>query len=122
MEFEKLAVEVNAAKAGLTEVDPPTLKGESGVQHRFNLLFSDGNSTYAFDFYERVTEIQVIRSYVKKFDTGSSVGIVCLSGKVTEGAEALAGSYGMSIAGRGEIESFFTKAPTTRGDRHSRSS
>lgn len=110
MEFEKLAVEVSAARAGLTEVRPPVLTGQSGIRHRFNLLFSDGRSSYAFDFYEEVTEIQVVRSYAKKFDTGSSVGIVCLSGSVAEGAAALAGSYGMGILGPAEIELFFARA------------
>lgn len=109
MEFEKLAVEVSAVRAGLVEIKPPTLSGRSGVQHRFSLLFSDGAKTYAFDFYERVTELQVIRSFAKKFDTGAFVGIVCLSGSTTDGAGALAGSYGMRVVGPEEIESFLTE-------------
>ena len=109
MEFEKLAVEVSATRAGLAEIKPPTMAGVSGVQHRFSLLFSDGDSRYAFDFYERVTEAQVIRSYAKKFDTKSSVAIVSLSGEVTDAAAALARSYGISIAGPDDIESFFRK-------------
>ena len=119
MEFEKLAVEVSANRAGLAEVRPPVLKGESGVQHRFSLLFSDGSSNYALDLYERVSEVQVVRSYAKKFDTRSSVGIISLGGSVTEAAVALARSYGMRIAGPAEIDSFFTKTSVAHRDRSS---
>ncbi|MDG7007310.1 MAG: hypothetical protein JRN06_03575 [Nitrososphaerota archaeon] len=122
MEFEKLAVEVSATRAGLAEVRPPVLKGESGALHRFSLLFSDGRCSNALDFYEQATETQVVRSFAKKSDTRSSVGIVCLGGSVTEAAAALARSYGMRIAGLAELESFFTRAPAAPPDGRSRSS
>jgi hypothetical protein len=114
MEFEKLAIQVSATNAGLKAVTPPVLKGESGVVHRFTLLFSDRGSSYALDFYERVTEIEIIRSYTKGFDTKASVAVVCLSGNTTEKARTLARSYRMLILGPENTEGFFAteKAPS----------
>jgi hypothetical protein len=116
MEFEKLAIQVSATNAGLKPVTPPMLKGESGVVHRFTLLFSDSGSSYALDFYEKVTEVEVIRSYVKGFDTKASVAVVCLSGNTTEEARTLARTYGVLILGPENTEGFFAteKAPSPR--------
>lgn len=107
MEFEKLALEVSAIKAGLTPVTPHVLQGDSGLEHRFGLVFTDGSRNYAFDFYENVTDIEVVRSYAKKFDVRTSVNIICTSGNVTELARKLALSYDMSILGPGSAKTFF---------------
>jgi hypothetical protein len=111
MEYEKLALEVGAIKAGLTPIAPPIVQGDSGVSHRFTLLFSVGNRLYGFDFYEEVTEIEVVRSYAKKFDSRASVNLVCTSGKMTEGAKTLAVSYDMRILGPKAAETFFVFEP-----------
>jgi hypothetical protein len=108
MEFEKLALEVSAMKAGLTAVSPHVLQGGSGVEHRFDLLFSDGERYHAFDFYNTVTDVEVVKSYVKKFDVGASVNIVCPSDRVTPGARSLAQGYNIRLLHRGSVESFFT--------------
>lgn len=97
MEYEKLALKIGAVKAGLAPVSPPVLKGSSGVEHRFTLLFSRGATLYGFDFYESVTEVDVIKSYIKKYDSRAVVNMVCLSEKTPETAGRLAIEYGMRI-------------------------
>jgi len=116
MEFEKLALEVSAAKAGLKPVSPNVLRGDSGIDHRVSLLFTDGAKLYGFDFYEKVTEIEVVRSYAKKFDSRAAINMVCLSGEVTPGARELAKEYGMKVLSPRAAETFFvfeqlSKAP-----------
>ena len=49
MEFEKLALEVSASRAGLKLVPFPVLAGDSGVEHRFTMLFSSEGMLYGFD-------------------------------------------------------------------------
>jgi hypothetical protein len=107
MEFEKLALEVSAAKAGLKPVTPRVFKGDSGIEHRVNLLFTDGTRFYGFDFYDSVTEIEVLRSFAKKFDSKVPINIVCMSGEVTMGARELAKSYGMKVLSPTAAETFF---------------
>ena len=107
MEFEKLALEVGAIKAGLNPVTPHVIQGATGIDHRFNLVFSDGTRAYAFDFCDRVTEIEVVKSYAKKLDTGASVNIVCTSGEITARARELAVSYDMRIITSRAVETFF---------------
>jgi hypothetical protein len=107
MELEKLALEVSAAAAGLKPVSPRTLRGDSGIEHKVNLLFTDGSKLYGFDFYETVTEIEVLRSYAKKFDCKVSINMVCLSGEVTEGARRLASEYNMKVLSPKAAENFF---------------
>ncbi len=107
MEFEKLALEVSAAKAGLKPVSPQVLRGDSGIDHKVNLLFTDGARLYGFDFYESVTEIEVVRSFAKKFDCKVSINLVSLSGEVTKGAMALADGYAMKVLSPKAAESFF---------------
>jgi hypothetical protein len=97
MEFEKLSLEVSAAKAGLSAVNPHVLQGSSGVEHRFDLLFTDGSLNYAFDFYESLTEVEVLKSYAKKVDSECSVNIICPAGKAAKEAKKLAHSYNMRV-------------------------
>lgn len=107
MEFEKLALEVSAMKAGLKAVSPHVLQGGSGVEHRFDLLFSDGRRNYAFDFYESVSEVEVVKSYAKRFDAGAVVSIVSPTEGVTEEARRLALGYGIKIIAPDAARSFF---------------
>ena len=97
MGSEKLGLEVSAAKAGLAAVTPRALKGESGAEHRFDLLFSDGSRFYAFDIRKKVSDLAVVSAYAKKLDTGASVALVCPSEGVTDLARQLALSYGIEI-------------------------
>lgn len=107
MEFEKLALEVSALKAGLTEVTPHVLQGNSGVEHKFDMLFSDGARNYAFDFYEAVTDVEVVKSYAKKFDSGCHVSIISPGKGVTDAAKELALSYNMRILTPEAASTFF---------------
>lgn len=107
MEFEKLSLEVGALKAGLATVDPRVLQGVSGVEHRFDLLFTDGHSYFAFDFYESVTTMDVIRTFAKKFDSKATVNIVSRSGGADGDARSLAAAYGMRILTPDAVEGFF---------------
>lgn len=111
MEFEKLALEVSAIKAGLKPVSPHVLQGDSGVEHRFNLLFSDGVRHYAFDFYDSVTDVEVVKSYAKKFDSGCSVHIICPSDRVTDDARRLAQGYNMRLLSPEATATFFVLEP-----------
>ena len=111
MEFEKLALEVGAIRAGLTPVSPHVLQGDSGIEHRFDLLFTDGQRSYAFDFYEKVTDIEEEKSFAKKIDTNTSENIVCPRKDVTERASQLAMSYDMRILGSEATETFFALKP-----------
>ena len=107
MEFEKLALEVSALKAGLTSVNPRLLLGASGVEHRFDLLFTDGAHYYAFDFYDEVTDVEVVKSYAKEFDAGCLVSVVSPLGTVTDDAKALAISYNMRLLTPEAASTFF---------------
>lgn len=108
MEFEKLALEVGAVKAGLEPVIPRTVQGESGVVHSFNLLFSDGSRLHALDIYDSVTDIEVVKSYAKKLDTGCAVSVVCQAGRVTEDARRLAQSYDLPVLTPEVASKFFS--------------
>lgn len=119
MKFEGLALEVAAKNAGLLVVKPAVLHGKSGVDHKFDGLVSDGPRFYAFDFYESVTEMDVLRTYIKKYDTGASTSLVCVSGKVTPDARTLASEYGMEVLGPEELGPFFQPLATpTSGAGH----
>lgn len=109
MDFEKLALEVGAMKAGLEAVSPHVLQGGSGIRHRFDLLFADGSRYYGFDFYDHVSEVEVVKSYAKKFDAGAVVSLVSPADGVTEEARRLAYSYGIRIITPDEAGSFFAQ-------------
>src|SRR5271157_325869 len=109
MELERLSLRVAAAKAGLEVVDPPIAKGRSGVSHRFSFLATDGFHSFAFDFYDEVGEIEVLRTYVKSIDTGALTNVVCLSGIITEKAERAAEEYRMKVLGPSGLAKFFER-------------
>ena len=113
MEFEKLALEVSALKAGLTALSPHALQGSSGVEHKFDLLFTDGRHRYAFDFYEEVSEVEVVRSFAKKFDSGCTVNIVCPPGMATDEAQKLALFYNMRVLTPEAAPTFFALEKAT---------
>ncbi len=109
MKFEGLSLEVAAKNAGLLVVKPPVLRGKSGVDHRFDVLVSDGPRFYGFDFYESINEMDVLRSYIKKFDTSAVVGLVCGTGKVALEAGVLAKEYEMQVLPPDRLSGFFTR-------------
>ncbi|QQG49172.1 MAG: hypothetical protein HY247_02345 [archaeon] len=106
MELEKVALEVAATKAGLAVVKGAIVQGRSGVDHRFAVVVSDGVHSFAFDFYEGARDVDVLSTYVKKYDTGLETNIVS-SGKNTPLAATLAQEYGMKLVTPESVGSFF---------------
>ncbi len=107
MDFETLGLEVEAANAGLGVLKPPALRGRSGIDHRFSFIASDGLRVFAFDFYQEVRDVEVLRTYIKKYDTSASVQIVCLGKKPSDKALILAAEYGLGILEPEEMKGFF---------------
>jgi len=110
--FEKLALEVNAAASGLDVVKPAVLKGRSGTDQKFTFLATDGPVMYAFDIYPEVYEKEVMRTYLKKLDTGAETYIVCLQGRPTIEAAELARRYGIEVLGPGSVGDLFSSKIT----------
>jgi len=112
MYYEKLALEVGATVAGLDVVKPAVIRGESGAEQRFSFVAEDRGELYAFDIYTEVTEVDVLRTYVKKMDTGASAFIVCLSGRPDGKAKELARNYGIDVLSPMEVGDFFSSRIT----------
>jgi len=107
---ERLTLEVEAARLGWTVVKPPRVRGTSGVEHSFSFLATSGSIRYAFDVYDEVTEVEVLKSYSRKFDTGAIVNLVSSRGTISPEAQNLAKEYGMKILRSDEIAPFFRSA------------
>jgi hypothetical protein len=107
MYFELLSLEIHASMAGLKVGKPPVCKGESGVEHRFSFVASDGNMTYGFDIYNDVSQEEVIKTFAKKLDTKVYASVVSLRGRPNAEVAALADDYGITILGPADIETFF---------------
>jgi len=109
MYYEKLALEVGATVAGFTVVKPAVIRGASGVDHRFTFVASDGPSMYAFDVCADAGQVEILRTYIKKMDTGAKTYIVCLSGKANADTEEMAKSYGIDVLSPSEVGDFFSE-------------
>lgn len=107
MYYQRLSLEIIAAKLHWQIVNPPTLRGRSGVTHRFDFVAMDGQDMRVFDICEQLSETDVIRTYIKELDTGASAYIICLTEKITEGASKLASEYGLEVLRSDNIESTF---------------
>ena len=108
MYYEKLALEVGATVAGLDVVKPAVIRGESGLDQRFAFVAADGPEMYAFDIYTDVREAEILRTYVKKMDTGAKAFVVCLSGRPDAKARELARNYGINVLSPMEVGDFFS--------------
>ena len=108
MYSEKLVLEVIAAKHHWEVVSPPALTGRSGVTHRFDFVANNGQEKLVFDIFEGLSENDVIKTFIKKYDTGTSAYIICLGDMMERGAVELAREYGMKILRSGSVESDFT--------------
>jgi hypothetical protein len=104
---ERLSLEVIASKSRWQIVNPPTLTGRSGITHRFDFVAMDGQDRLVFDICERLSETDVIKTYIKKLDTGASACIICHAKEVTEGARRLAAEYGLKVLRSDSLESAF---------------
>ena len=109
MYSEKLSLRVSAERAGWETVEPPTLAGASGVVQRFAFLAVKGPAKVAFDICEKdVDGIDVVRSYIKKVDTGATVVVISSGGRRSEIASRLAADYGMPILSPDEVGSYLS--------------
>ena len=109
MLYERLALEVEATLSGLSVVKPAAIRGTSGVEHKFSFVATEGTMTYAFDFYNDLGELDVIRTFIKKMDTGVRTFVVCRSGLVSPKARELSAYYEMEILDSKEAEDFFAR-------------
>ena len=64
---------------------------------------------FAFDVCDRVEDFDILRSYVKKFDTQTNVVVVCPTGKVSAIASTLAAEYEIPLIEIGELRSFLSR-------------
>jgi len=67
----------------------------------------DGQDSRVFDIYEQLNETDIIKTYIKKLDTGATAYVICLTGKMTEGASKLVSEYGLEVLRSDNIESDF---------------
>jgi len=115
--FENLVLEIYATKAGLEVIKPARCQGTSGIEHRFSFLTSEGPRMYAFDVYPEVGEVEVIRTYLKRMDTGAETFLVCLKGRPTAAGSRLASEYGLRVLGPADVEVVFDsiRTPASNG-------
>lgn len=99
------SLEQIAQKSGLRIVRPPSLEGRSGVSHRFSLLTRKGSEEVAFDLYDRVDDVELLRSYLKGYDTGAVVRVVSTESPPTEKAISLAKELRVGILTADSAES-----------------
>lgn len=103
-------MEVEARRLGWDPVKPPRLAGKSGTEHTFTFLAASDNSFHAFDIYDSVSEIDMLKTFVKKFDSSAGVDIVCISGEVSAQAVKLAREYQINILKPDEVENYMRTA------------
>lgn len=115
MYYERLSLEVVAARLQWEVVSPPILRGLSGVTHKFDFVAVDGKEKLVFDIYDRLNETDVIKTFIKKLDTGASAYIICLSDKAEEGAGKLAAEYRLKILPSKGVEYAFSTTETKSG-------
>ena len=123
MEPEKRDLEIVAVKSHWQEVNPPILTGASGITHRFNFVFKDGPDRLVFDIFDSaqrnrdLNEIDVMNTYIKKYDIGASAYIICPAEKITEEARKIATEYqrnGIEIVPSDRIVSRFSRKAMKR--------
>jgi len=108
MYYEKLALEVGATVAGFNVVKPAAIRGASGIEQRFTFVAADGDEMYGFDVCPEVGQVEILRNYVKKMDTGAKTFVVCLSGRPTLEASVLARNYGIEVLSPSQVGDFFS--------------
>jgi hypothetical protein len=106
-QYERLLLEIIAARSHWQTLSPPSLRGRSGVMHRFDFVATDGRASLVFDVCEQVSEIDVIKTYTKKLDTGASACIICKNKKMTARARRLTAEYSLKVLSSDKIESAF---------------
>ena len=77
-------------------INLPRVKGRSGVLHQFQMLVEGNVKWCTLDFYAKVQEDEILRTFFKKFDTGKPSYAVSL-GSVSEAALDLAKNYEIEV-------------------------
>lgn len=101
-------IEAEASRAGWTSVAPSSLRGVSGVEHSFDFVGRGGGNTCAIDVREFAAVPDVISAFVRMYDTGATVSIVCLGGETGEDARKLAKEYGVNVVEGSEVPALFS--------------
>jgi len=109
MYFEILSLEAYATKAGLEVIKPARVKGRSGVELKFSFLAADKERLYAFELCPEVGQLEVLRTFIKRMDTGVTVTLVCLRGRPSEEGMKLAREYNIRVLSPADIGSFFKR-------------
>lgn len=107
MYYERLSLEVIAAKQHWQVQSPPVITGRSGVTHHFDFVAMNGGERLVFDICETLSETEVIKSFIKKLDTGASSYIICKDERIAPGASKLAAEYGLRVIHSNSIEATF---------------
>lgn len=110
-----LAIQVQADRTGWKRVDPPVLRGSSGVEHRFSVVARSERLISAFEVLDDVGVLEVIAGYASALDTKADVVLVTSSGRVGGGAGEMAAGYGVKILAPGEIERHFDRSVVANG-------
>ncbi|MGD0397016.1 MAG: hypothetical protein ABSB26_08960 [Nitrososphaerales archaeon] len=115
--YESLALDVQLSLAGLKIIKPPLILGKSGVNNRFSLVGKKDSHFFGFEIYREPGTIDVLRTYIKAFDTGATAFVVCVKGNPGGEVRRLASSYGIRIIGPGEFEGLLSemRAPQVSG-------
>lgn len=101
-------MEIHASTAGWKVVKPPLRTGESGTQHGFSFLATDGTYFYGFDLCTEATEQDVLRAAAKMAETKTLTVIVNLSGRPRGDMAKFADDHGITILGPGDVGPFFS--------------
>ncbi len=97
-------IRISSLRKGHSRVEPPVLRGTSGFFHTFSLLVAMDGTHCAFDIYDTIGKLEVLRTTIKTLDTRSSGYIIARSSKVGPGARKIAREYGMSLFTAEEID------------------
>ena len=110
-------LEVTSRLFGWEVVRPPKVMGKSGVMHRFSFMAVKGDSTRAVDVYGKVSEGDVISTFTKSYDTGTSGAVIFTSEPPTEAARRLAKEYALDIVSARDIATIFRREPVLEAPR-----
>ncbi len=93
-----------ALSRGHAPVEPPALRGMSGILHTFSLLITHDGQYCAFDVYNSVGQLEVLRTHVKIYDTGASGYIISQQPDASPGMRELSRQYGLSLLTTQEMD------------------
>lgn len=93
------SIRENLTKLGYEAVTPFVMKGNSGVEHAFDMLLTRGDRRIAMDILtsdKPILQIEVIKEYVKILDAKVDLYLVVIP-ELSEDARKLAESYKVNV-------------------------